>query len=200
MLRGLMGGAEPPARADAMDRATALAAAAEIAVVVVGTNADWETEGEDRTTMDLPGEQDELVARVAAANPNTVVIINAGSPVAMPWLDSVTAVMQIWFPGEELGEAVADILLGVVEPGGRLPVTMPRRLVDTPAYTHHPGRDGLAFCGEGLRIGSRWYDAQAVEPLFPFGHGLGYTTSELSAATVTGTIEGGVTVTVDVRN
>jgi beta-glucosidase len=208
MLRGLMVGAEPPVQTNAMDRAIALAAAADVAVVVVGTNADWETEGEDRTTMDLPGEQDELVARVAKVNPNTVVVINAGSPVSMPWLDSVAAVMQIWFPGEELGEAVADILLGDAEPGGRLPVTMPRRLVDTPAYTHHPGRDGLAIYGEGLRIGYRWYDAQAVEPLFAFGHGLGYTTFELRPATVTvagtgidgsvGMVEDGVTVTVTV--
>ena len=131
-----------------------------MAVVVVGTNADWETEGEDRDTMALPGEQDELIRRVAAVNPRTVVVINAGSPVAMPWLDDVAAVLQVWFPGEEFGEALADVLLGVAEPGGRLPVTIPRRLADTPRSPIHPGRDGRALYGEGLLIGHRWYDAR----------------------------------------
>ena len=112
-LRAFSIGATGPADASGIDRAVAAAAAAEVAVVVVGTNSDWETEGEDRTTMDLPGEQDELIRRVAAANPRTVVVINAGSPVTMPWLDDVAAVMQIWFPGEALGDAVADVLLGV---------------------------------------------------------------------------------------
>ena len=169
-------------------------------MVVVGTNADWETEGEDRTAMNLPGRQDELVARVAAANPHTVVVINAGSPVTMPWLDDVAAVMQIWFPGEELGEAVADILLGDAEPGGRLPVTVPRHLADTPAYPHHPGHDGLAIYGEGLRIGYRWYDARPVQPLFAFGHGLGYTTFDVGPLELSGTIDTGVVVDVAVHN
>jgi beta-glucosidase len=200
MLRGLMVGAEPPEQGDAMERAVAAAASADVAVVVVGTNADWEIEGEDRATLDLPGRQDELISRVAAASASTVVVINAGSPVAMPWLDEVDAVVQIWFPGEELGEAVADVLLGIAEPGGRLPMTMPRDLADTPAYRHHPGRDGKAVYAEGLLIGYRWYDAQAIEPLFAFGHGLGYATFELGGAAVRGTIDDGVTVAVRVAN
>ncbi len=199
-LRGLAVGAAPPDNDDAMERAVAAASTASIAVVVVGTNADWETEGEDRTTMDLPGAQDELVRRVAAVNPRTVVVVNAGSPVTMPWIDDVAAVLQVWFPGEEFGEALADMLLGVAEPGGRLPVTMPRRLSDTPAFEHHPGRDGRAEYAEGLLIGHRWYDAMGIEPLFPFGHGLGYTTWQLGAATSTGNPRTGVTVTVPVSN
>ena len=99
--------------------------------------------------MALPGDQDELVAAVAAANPNTIVVVNAGSPVTMPWLDAVPAVLQIWFPGQALGDALADVLTGVEEPGGRLPVTFPVRLEDTPAFAHHPGRDGRG----GLRRG-----------------------------------------------
>jgi beta-glucosidase len=200
MLRGLIVGAEPPVRDDAIDRAVVAAAAADVAVVVVGTNDDWETEGEDRTTLALPGAQDELVARVAAANPNTVVVVNSGSPVTMPWLHDVRAVLQVWFPGEEFGEALADVLLGAAEPGGRLPVTLPARLDDTPAFTHHPGRDGKAVYGEGLYIGYRWYDAHGIEPVFPFGHGLGYSTFAITAASVSGTPALGVTVRAVVRN
>jgi len=202
-LRGLLVGARAPVVDDAMERAvTAARECAGPAVVVVGTNADWETEGEDRDTMALPGEQDELIRRVAAVNPRTVVVINAGSPVAMPWLDDVAAVLQVWFPGEEFGEALADVLLGVAEPGGRLPVTIPRQLSDTPAFVHHPGRDGRAVYGEGLLIGHRWYDANAHAnaPAFTFGHGLGYTTWELGAATVVGEIATGVRLQVPVRN
>ena len=199
-LRGLMVGATAPVAGDSVDVAVAVAAAADIAVLVVGTNDDWETEGEDRTTMDLPGRQDELVARVAVANPNTIVIVNAGSPVTMPWLDDVAAVMQVWFPGEEFGNAVADVLTGVAEPGGRLPITIPKRLADTPAFLSHPGEDGHARYDEGLFIGYRWYDARDIEPLFPFGHGLGYTSWSFGAADVSGSIDDGITVRVPVTN
>ncbi|MEQ1872769.1 MAG: glycoside hydrolase family 3 protein [Ilumatobacteraceae bacterium] len=200
-LRGLLVGARAPAVDDAMDRAVAAASdTSRVAVVVVGTNADWETEGEDRASMSLPGEQDELIRRVAAVNPRTVVVINAGSPVTMPWLDHVAAVLQVWFPGEEFGEALADVLLGISEPGGRLPITIPRQLVDTPAFTHHPGRDGRAIYGEGLLIGHRWYDAHDIAPAFCFGHGLGYATWELGTAVVTGEIATGVRLEVPVRN
>ena len=169
-------------------------------IVVVGTDDDWETEGEDRTSMSLPGEQDDLVAAVAAANPNTIVVLNTGSPVAMPWLESVAAVLQLWFPGQEIGDALVDVLTGDVEPGGRLPTTIPKRLEDTPAFSHHPGTDGRAVYAEGLFIGHRWYDREGIEPLFPFGFGLGYTTFTLDTATVAGGIEHGVTVDVDVTN
>lgn len=200
-LRGLLVGAGAPAIDDAMERAVAAARdTTGVAVVVVGTNADWETEGEDRTTMALPGEQDELIRRVAAVNPRTVVVINAGSPVAMPWLDDVAAVLQVWFPGEEFGEALADVLLGIAEPGGRLPITIPRQLADTPAFAHHPGRDGRAVYGEGLLIGHRWYDARDIAPMFSFGHGLGYTTWDMGTAVVSGDSAAGVRVEVPIRN
>ena len=200
-LRGLAVGAEAPFTDDLMTRAVEAAANAEVAVVVVGTNADWETEGEDRTTMDLPGAQDELVRRVAAANPNTVVVINAGSPVTMPWLDEVAAVMQIWFPGEELGEALVDLLFGDAEPAGRLPITVPKRLEDTPAFAFYPGvHDHMAY-GEGLLIGHRWYDREGIEPAFPFGHGLGYTTWTMGAAALDGSVASDdVAIEVEVRN
>lgn len=200
MMRGLLIGARAPEQVDPMVGAIEAAAAADVAVVVVGTNADWETEGEDRTTMDLPGRQDELVRRVAEVNPNTVVVINAGSPVSMPWLDDVAAVLQVWFPGEEIGNSIADMLLGAAEPGGRLPMTVPARLSDTPAYLSHPGQAGVARYDEHQFIGYRWYDARKITPLFPFGHGLGYTSWSFGPAEITGTIAAGIVVRVPVTN
>ena len=177
-MRGLIVGGRPAGTADLIAEAVELAAASDVAVVVVGTNDEWETEGEDRTTIVLPGRQDELVSAVAAVSPLTVVVVNAGSPVTMPWIDDVDAVLQIWFPGGQLGVAVTDVLVGDVEPGGRLPVTFPRRLEDSPAFEHHPGDGVTAPYAEGLLIGHRWYDQHGIEPLFAFGHGLGYTTFE----------------------
>lgn len=211
-LRGLLVGAQAPVIDDAMERAVAAARATAArthsggglqngaAIVVVGTNSDWETEGEDRETMSLPGAQDELIRRVAAVNPRTIVVINAGSPVTMPWLDDVAAVLQVWFPGEEFGEALADVVLGIAEPGGRLPITIPHTLEDTPAFAHHPGRHGRAVYGERLLIGQRWYDAHDIAPAFSFGYGLGYTTWELGDTTVQGEIATGIRIDVAVRN
>jgi beta-glucosidase len=199
-VRGLVVGARAVPAGDHIQRAAEVAAAAEVAVVIVGTDDDWETEGEDRAGLALPADQDDLVAAVAAANPNTIVVVNTGSPVTMPWLDDVPAVLQLWFPGQELGDALVDVLTGDVEPGGRLPTTFPRRLEDTPAFAHYPGADGTAVYAEGLFIGHRWYDRQDIEPLFPFGHGLGYTTFEFGTATVSGGVDHGVTVAIEVRN
>jgi beta-glucosidase len=199
-LRRFTVGARAVPRGDQIEQAAAAAADADVAVVIVGTDHDWETEGEDRTTMGLPGDQDELVAAVAKANPNTIVVVNAGSPVTMPWLVSVPAVLQLWFPGQVLGEALADVLTGVEEPGGRLPVTFPTRLEETPAFVHHPGRDGRAVYVEGAFIGHRWYDREGIAPLFAFGHGLGYTTFAMHPVGVSGSITEGVTVSVEVAN
>ncbi len=200
LVRGLVVGAAPVPQGDDIERAATAAAGADVAVVIVGTDDDWETEGEDRTSMDLPGDQDALVAAVATANPNTVVVLNTGSPVTMPWLAAVPAVLQLWFPGQELGDALADVLTGQAEPGGRLPLTFPVRLEDMPAGDTYPGTDGRAVYGEGLFIGHRWYEREGIEPLFPFGHGLGYTTFALRPAGVAGAPDEGVTVTVDVAN
>jgi beta-glucosidase len=199
-VRGIVVGARPVPTGDHIAEAAAAAAGADVAVVIVGTDDDWETEGEDRSTLALPGDQDELVAAVAAANPNTVVVLNAGSPLTMPWLDAVPAVLQLWFPGQEIGDALVDVLTGEAEPGGRLPITYPRRLEDTPAFKTHPGRNGKAVYAERLFIGHRWFDRQGIEPLFPFGYGLGYTTFELGRVEVSGDVEAGVTVEVTVRN
>jgi beta-glucosidase len=154
--------------------AVELAARSDVAVVVVGTTEQVESEGFDRKSLALPGRQDELVARVAAANPRTVVVVNAGSPVLLPWADEVAAVLLTWFPGQEAGAALADVLLGVAEPGGRLPTTWPRREEDCPVLEVRPSGGALAY-DEGIFIGYRGWLRQAADPLFAFGHGLGYT-------------------------
>jgi beta-glucosidase len=199
-MRGLAVGARLVPHRDLIADAVAAARSADVAVVMVGTNDDWETEAEDRVSMDLPGRQDELVAAVAAANPNTVVVLNAGSPVSMPWLDAVPTVLQIWFPGGQLGAALTDVLSGDVEPSGRLPVTIPHRLEDTPAFDHYPGDGERAVYGEGLLIGHRWYHHHGHEPVFHFGHGLGYTSFDIEPCGLVGDIESGIAVDVDLVN
>ena len=158
-----------------IDEAAQAARAATAAVVVVGTNATVESEGHDRTGLSLPGFQDDLVRAVAAANPRTVVVANAGSPVLLPWRDDVAAVLVGYFGGQEFGNAVADILTGAVEPGGRLPTTWPSRQEDVPVLDTTPV-DGTLEYGEGIHIGYRGWLSAGREPAFPFGHGLGYTT------------------------
>jgi beta-glucosidase len=179
-------GAVGPVQGDLLKDAVDLAASCDTSIVIVGTNDDWEAEGYDRATMDLPGDQDRLISEVALVSKRTIVIINAGSPVTMPWLDQVDAVLYTWFPGQEFGDALADVLLGDVEPGGRLPVTMPRRLEDMPAGEHYPGRHGVAQYREGRLMGYRWYDTVGREPLFPFGFGLSYSSTNIDSASLDG--------------
>jgi beta-glucosidase len=159
---------------DLIEEAAQAAEDSDIAVVVIGSAEGTESEGYDKDTMVLPGRQDELVRRVAAANPNTVVVVNTGLPVLMPWADQVAAVIQVWFPGQAFGEALAETLLGVAEPTGRLPVTVPREEVDSPVLNAHPEAGDLVY-REGLLVGYRGYDRTGTEPHFAFGHGLGYT-------------------------
>ena len=147
---------------------------------MVGTNDDWETEGNDRETLCLPGAQDELIAKVLAVNPNTVVVNNSGAPISMPWVDQAPAILQCWFPGQEFGRALMDLLFGEVSPSGRLPLTFPKRIEDVPAYAHYPGNNGQVRYEEGLNIGYRGFFAAKTEPLFAFGHGLSYTEFEYS--------------------
>jgi len=184
--------------ADAV-RAAARSAAA---VVVVGSAQAGESEGFDRETLALPGRQDELVARVAAVNRKTVVVVNSGMPVLMPWADDVAAIVYAWLPGQAMGEALADVLLGLAEPGGRLPVTLPARESDCPVLHALPRDDRIEYA-EGLLIGYRGYDAGGITPLFPFGHGLGYTEWEYESASLAGPAPGAgddVAIRVVVRN
>jgi beta-glucosidase len=156
--------------------AEAAACAADVAVVVVGSAELTESEGFDRSTLSLPGRQDELVRRVAAVNASTVVVVNSGTPALTPWAGQVSAVIHAWFPGQEFGSALADVLLGVAEPGGRLPVTLPASEADVPVLHAVPdSASGALPYAEGLLIGYRGYDARGTEPRYPFGFGLGYT-------------------------
>jgi beta-glucosidase len=166
--------AAPPYAGDdrEIERAVALAAEADAVVLVVGTTEEVESEGFDRSTLSLPGRQDELVRRVAAANRDTVVVVNAGAPVLMPWADEVAAVLLAWFPGQEFGNALADVLLGITEPGGRLPTTWPATETGLPATTPI---DGVLRYDEGLSVG---YRGRGRDTLFPFGHGLGFSSWE----------------------
>ena len=186
----------------ALDEAVRAAAAADVAVLVVGSAETTESEGFDRETLRLPGRQDELIERVSAANPRTVVVVNAGMPVLMPWAAQVAAVLYAWLPGQAIGEALADVLLGRAEPGGRLPVTMPVREADCPVLRAVPVEGRLGY-DEGLLIGYRGYDAAGTAPLFPFGHGLGYTTWSyelLEAGALVLAAGADLTISVTVRN
>jgi beta-glucosidase len=167
--------ATPSALAPGISQAVAAARSARVAVVVVSD--DTETEAADRPDLNLPSAQDELISAVAAANPHTVVVIDAGAPVAMPWLGQVPAVVDAWYPGESNGTALASVLYGATDPSGHLPVTFPRSLAQVPASTpaQFPGVNGKVLYSEGIFVGYRWYDAHHLTPLFPFGYGLSYT-------------------------
>jgi beta-glucosidase len=142
-----------------------------------------------------------LIEAIAAANPRTVVVLNNGAPIVMPWADHVAAILQMWYPGQEGAKATSDILTGAASPGGRLPVTFPRRLEDGPTAdpARYPGVDGHGEYSEGILVGYRWYDTQHVEPLFPFGHGLSYTTFAYSNASFVKTADG-LSLRVTVKN
>jgi len=186
MVSGLELGAAPPTPTTALEDAVAVAAAADVAIVVVGTGPTRDTEGQDRPSLALPGEQDALVAAVAAANRNTVVCVNAGSPVRMDWVDGVPAILQCWLPGEEWGNALADVLFGDAEPSGRLPTTFPIRIEDAPSHGTYPGADGHVEYSDGLLMGYRGYDRAGTAPRFCFGHGLAYTAFEYDHLLVAG--------------
>ena len=156
----------PPRPDDLLERAVAAAAAADVAVVVVGLDDEWETEGRDRPDLSLPGGQAELIEQVAAVNGRTIVVVNTGAPVAMDWADRVPAIVQLWYPGQEGGDALADVLFGAVNPSGRLPLTFPQRLEDTPAFLNDPGEAGHVLYGEGIFVGYRFYEARRIEPRF----------------------------------
>lgn len=193
----------PPVHADSGDliaEAVAAAQASEVAVVVVSTSAEVESEGFDRTSLALPGDQDALVRAVIAANPRTVVVVNSGSPVTLPWRDEAAALLAVWFPGQEFGTALAQVLAGDEEPGGRLPVTWPSDEAAVPVSEVTPTDGHLAYT-EGVHIGYRAWLKSGATPAYPFGHGLGYTAWEVSGLEVTRpAADGSVVLTVQARN
>ena len=185
----------------ARDEAVALAARSDAAVVVVGYSPRLESEGFDRASMDLPAGQDDLIEAVAAANRNTVVVVAAGAPINMTrWIEHVPAVLYAWYGGQEVGHAMGDLIFGTATPSGKLPVTFPRRIEDSTAWGHYPGEGLHVEYGEGIFVGYRGFDRGRVEPLFPFGHGLSYTTFEYSGLTVsTPKVKAGGSVEISVR-
>jgi len=181
--------------------AASAAKAADVAIVMVGNK---DKEGGDRSSLGLGGNQDALISAVVAANPHTVVVLKTGGPVLMPWLSKVPAVLEAWYPGEEDGNVVARLLFGKVNPSGKLTMSFPKNESDTPANTssQYPGVNGTVHYTEGLQVGYRWYDAQNVTPLFPFGFGLSYTTFAFANLSVPSAPkpDGTITVSVDVTN
>jgi beta-glucosidase len=196
-------GVVPTPDGDAMMAAAVEAArVADAAVVVVGSAPGTESEGFDRPGLALGGRQDELVRRVAEVNDRTIVVVNAGMPVLMPWADEVAAIGYSWLPGQAMGAALTDVLLGHAEPGGRLPVTIPAAERDGPVLHSVPDHGRLEY-SEGLLMGYRGYDHAGIKPHFPFGHGLGYTTwAYVSAAPDTEMIapDDDLSLTVVLRN
>ncbi len=187
---------------DLLAAAVAAAAEADVAIVVVGSAELTESEGFDRPTLALPGRQDELISRVAAVNDRTILVINSGVPVLMPWAERAAAIVYAWLPGQEFGTALADVLLGRAEPGGRLPVTVPAAEADSPVLHATPVGDGVLTYDEGLLIGYRGYDAANRAPRYPFGHGLGYTTWEYESLDCPAWLSerGDLELTVRIRN
>jgi beta-glucosidase len=183
-----------------INAAVAVARNAHVAVVFV----------DDANPTAAPGDvnslgqyQDQLVQAVASVNPNTVVVLNTGGPVLMPWLSSVKSVLEMWYPGQEGGTATAKVLLGMADPSGKLPITFPASSAQTP-FAGHPeriaGANGQITWSEGLDVGYRWYDQQGSQPLFPFGYGLSYTKFRLSDLQVSRSRDGGLDVRLRVRN
>lgn len=204
LLTGAEVALEAPGGRDHLAEAEALAAEADVAILVVGTNDDWETEGRDRDLFVLPGDQPELIRRVCAANANTVVVMNVGGPHGVDWVDVPAAVLHVGFGGQEMANATVDMLLGDADPGGRMPYSTPVRYEHSTALPNYPGENSEVRYGEGLFMGYRGLDARRLDPAVPFGHGLSYATFQWSdlrvADSAAAHLESAVRVEVDVTN
>ncbi|EKV12238.1 Beta-glucosidase B [Penicillium digitatum] len=201
---GRIGFLENPGNLDAFfQEGVEIARDSDIAIIVVGKDQDWETETSDMVSMDLPGRSNDFIAAVAKVNPNTIVVNQTGSPITMPWIEQVPVIVQAWYQGQEQGNCLADVILGAVNPSGKLPITFPTRIEDSPSFDNYPGDNDVVHYGEGIYAGYRFYDHRKIEPLFPFGLGLSYTTFEygnirLNSDKISG--DGQIEVQVDVTN
>ena len=153
---------------------------AEAVIVFAGLPESFETEGADRTNLDMPAAQNELIEKLAEVNPNIAVVLHNGAPVAMPWINKVPAILECYLGGENIGSAQVNLLFGKANPCGKLAETFPLRIEDTPCYMYYPGNGRTCLYAEGIFVGYRWYDARKMPVLFPFGHGLSYTSFEYS--------------------
>ena len=166
---------------DMLREAVEIAAKSDAAVIFAGLSWKVEGEGVDKANIALPAGQNELIKAVSAVNKNTIVVLINGTPVNMEqWVEKVPAIVEAWYPGQEGGNAIANILFGKVNPSGKLSVTFPKKLSDNPSYGNYPGSGGRVHYREGIFVGYRHYDKNNIEPLFPFGHGLSYTTFKYS--------------------
>ena len=177
-------GCKTPDKIDLFAQAKKIAEESEQTILVVGTNSDWETEGNDRTDLELPGNQNTLINAILEIDPNTILVLNTGSPIRMPWINKAKAVLQCWYPGQEFGNALFDVVMGDTNPSGRLPTSFPKRLEDTPAFKFYPGEDLQMNYEEDLLVGYKWYQRQNIDTLYPFGYGLSYTSFEYSELSI----------------
>ncbi|KAJ7251130.1 beta-glucosidase [Mycena haematopus] len=175
-----LGGAEVVVPDNLIAEAVALAQEADAVIAIVGLNGDWETEGNDRSTLALPGRTDELVEKLAAANPKTVVVTESGSSILMPWADKVPSIVHAWYLGNAAGEAIVDVLFGKQNPGGKLSLTFPNAEEDVPSFGHFHSENGKVRYAEDLYVGYKHFQHRKIKPLFAFGHGLSYTTFDFS--------------------
>ena len=193
-------GCQPPDKIDLLDEAVNVAKEVDEVILLVGTNSDWETEGNDRVDFNLPGEQNTLIEKVLEINPNAIIVLNTGSPVDMPWVNKAKSILQSWYAGQEYGDALFEILTGLVNPSGKLPTTFPKRIKDTPAYSCYPGENLQMSYDEKLLIGYKWYDRKKIEPLFHFGHGLSYTNFEYSNLRISNSDKNNFTCSFNIEN
>ena len=184
-FQGIRFGFEEVDSSDRPTEAARLASACDAAIVVVGRDKEWESEGQDILSFDLPGEQVRLIREVAATCKRTIVVVQAGTPVNMePWIHEVQGVLYTWYQGQELGNAAAAVICGTVNPSGRLPVTFPKRIEDCPAFSSFPGEANEIEYTEGVFVGYRWWDLLNIEPLFPLGFGLSFNEFEITAGSI----------------
>ena len=193
-------GCQPPDKNDLLDEALNIVKEVDEVILLVGTNSDWETEGNDRVDFNLPGEQNTLIEKVLEINPNAIIVLNTGSPVDMPWVNKAKSILQSWYAGQEYGDALFEILTGLVNPSGKLPTTFPKRIKDTPAYSCYPGENLQMSYDEKLLIGYKWYDRKKIEPLFHFGHGLSYTNFEYSNLRISNSDKNNFTCSFNIEN
>ncbi|KAL4936040.1 glycosyl hydrolase family 3 C-terminal domain-containing protein, partial [Aspergillus oleicola] len=201
------GAARRTTPAELLNKAVDVAKKVDQVVVFAGLTSEWETEGYDRPDMDLPPGSDELISAVLDANPNAAIVIQSGTPVTMPWVSKSKALLQAWFGGNECGNGVADVLYGNVNPSGKLPLSFPARLQDNPSYLNFRSERGRVLYGEDVYVGYRYYEKVQIPTLFPFGHGLSYTSFSRSDLKLSTTPEKGqlndgepITATVTVKN
>ncbi|KAK6202383.1 beta-glucosidase [Scheffersomyces amazonensis] len=180
-------------------KAVELSKSVDKVIVVAGLSKEWESEGFDRPDMDIPGFTNQLIEEIVKVNPNVIVVNQSGSPVALPWLDKVPALVHAWYGGNELGNTIADVLFGDYNPSGKLSMTFPKRIQDSPSYINFGSTNGQVWYGEDVFVGYRYFEKVDLKPLFPFGYGLSYTTFELDNLVVE-SFDGSIDIQLQVTN